>query len=186
MHYHYYRQCRDAAWRILRDTKVCTMPVSVSRICYNIEIPIVYYELLEGELGRSVLIDDKPYILLRRDMSNEMKRFVCAHELGHILLGHFSSGAAHSYTENDRKRGFENGADMFAARLVCPACVLWGCNVQDHGELGKLCGIEGDYAKKRMQRMKELYKRDKFLHSPLEREVYDNFKAFIEEYNLSK
>ncbi len=182
MHYYYYKQCRDAAWGILRDTGTDTMPVSVLRICRKLGIDVVYGELDCGELGRSVIYNEKPYILLRKEMSNELKRFVCAHELGHILLEHFEYGVFFSYTENDRKRGLENSAQVFAMRLVCPACVLWGCEIHNYNDIAELCGVEDDYAKKRMQRMNELYKRDKFLHSPLERDVYEQFLPFIDKY----
>lgn len=186
MHYHYYRQCRDAAWNILKDMCINTMPVSVLKICRELDITVAYGVLDFGELGRSVIYNEKPYILLRKDMSNELKRFVCAHELGHILLEHFQYGSSFSYMESDRKRGLENGAQLFAMRLVCPACVLWGCNAVSAMEIASICGVEIDYAEKRLCRMKKLYIRDKFLTSPLEREVYENFKPFINEYNSNK
>lgn len=186
MHYHYYRQCRDAAWRILRDTGIDTMPVSVLKICRKLGITVVYGELDCGELGRCIIYNDKPYIFLRKEMSNELKRLVCAHELGHILLEHFEYGIYFSYTESDRKSGFENGAQLFAMRLVCPACVLWGCNAVSAMEIASICGIESDYANKRLRRMIKLYQKDKFLTSILEKDVYANFKPFIDKYNISK
>lgn len=186
MYYYYYKQCRDAAWRILLDTDVCTLPVSTLRICRRLDINVSYYDLREGELGRIVMLNEKPHILLRENMSNQMKRFVCAHELGHLMLEHFSHGTFLTYTEEDRRKGLENSASAFAMRIICPACVLWGCNARSTEDISRICGIEEDYARSRLRRMKQLYNREKFLTSSLEREVFDKFSPFIQKHNKDR
>lgn len=183
VNYYYYRKSRDAAWQILNDNEISGMPVSVLRICRNLGVNVVYHSLEENELGRSVMIAGTPYILLRKDMSTEMKRYVCAHEIGHILLEHFEEGKTFSYTVEDRKTGRENGAESFAMRLIAPACVLWGCKAETAADIEKLCGVENDYAVKRLKRMKQLYKRDKFFTSSSEQQVYQRFLPFINVYN---
>lgn len=73
---------------------------------------------------------------------------------------------------------------MFAGRLVAPACVLWGCNARTPEQITKLCDISLDAARLRADRMRVLYKREKFLSSPLEKKVYQQFEAFIAENQL--
>lgn len=186
MHYHYYKMSRDAAWQILRDSDICRMPVSVLKICRRIGVKVSYFDLEDDELGRIVMVNDTPHILLREDMSNETKRFVCAHELGHLLLNHFSEGTSYSFTVDQVRHGLENGAEQFAIRLLSPACVLWKCGITTVEEAAEFCGIEKELAAKRIRRMKQLYKRGKFLTSPLENEVYNKFLPFTEEYNRKK
>ena len=74
----------------------------------------------------------------------------------------------------------ESQADVFAARLLSPACVLWGLNLRTAKEITDICKMSIAEAKKRTQRMKVLYKRQKFLTSPLERKLYEQFIDYIE------
>ena len=69
---------------------------------------------------------------------------------------------------------------MFASRLLAPACVLWALNARTPEEIAALCQISHQAAKFRAERMAILYERNRFLSSPLERKVYDQFKEFIE------
>lgn len=75
----------------------------------------------------------------------------------------------------------EQQADAFAARLLAPACVLWALNVRTMTEIAELCDISNTAAQIRAERMKILYSRNKFLTSPLEKAVYDNFKEYIQK-----
>ncbi len=74
-------------------------------------------------------------------------------------------------------------ADMFAARLLAPACVIWGLNLHNAHEISQICNISYEAATYRAKRMELLYKRNKFLTSELEKEVYSNFENFINQYN---
>ena len=78
----------------------------------------------------------------------------------------------------------EREANVFASRLLAPACVLWGCNVQSPEEIMQLCDISHQAAQFRYNRMKVLYERQKFLTSPLEKKVYKQFKSFMLRYLL--
>lgn len=66
----------------------------------------------------------------------------------------------------------EQTANVFASRLLAPACVLWGCGVQSAEDIAQLCDISRAAAEFRWSRMQELYRRQRFLTSPLERLVY--------------
>lgn len=73
---------------------------------------------------------------------------------------------------------------MFASRLLAPACVLWGLNFHTAEEIAKVCNISITAAQIRAERMDMLYKRNKFLISPLERKVYEQLKGFIDKHNI--
>lgn len=79
----------------------------------------------------------------------------------------------------------EQAANQFAARLLAPACVLWALGVHTAEDIMELCHISRQAAQFRAKRMEELYRRDKFLTSPLERKVYQRFQPFIQEYRRS-
>ena len=64
--------------------------------------------------GVATISDDKPYILCDDSRPREEVRYIIAHELGHILLGHLSfrkeSGGYAPYMETE--------ANIFAAVLL--------------------------------------------------------------------
>ena len=76
----------------------------------------------------------------------------------------------------------EQAANVFASRLLAPACVLWGCNMQSAAEIAQLCGISQTAAEFRWERLQLLYQRGKFLTSPLERQVYAQFRPYIDAH----
>ena len=78
----------------------------------------------------------------------------------------------------------EQAANVFASRLLAPACVLWGCGVQSAEDIERLCDISRAAADFRWSRMQELYRRQRFLSSPLERLVYDQFADYIKGHRL--
>lgn len=82
---------------------------------------------------------------------------------------------------NTSKPEIETEADMFASRLLAPACVLWGLDLHTVDEIAKVCNISKKAAQARADRMATLYKRNKFLTNPIEREVFNNFREFINQ-----
>ena len=112
------------------------------------------------------------------------KRFTVAHELGHIFLGHPLIAGYHARTTGENLPQTEKAANVFASRFLAPACVLWGLNAHTADEIARFCEISAEAAEIRAKRMAELYKRNMFLTSPLERRVYSQFEAFIEQNRL--
>lgn len=104
--------------------------------------------------------------------------------MGHIFLGHALINNQYLRTVDVSKPIIETEADMFASRLLAPACVLWGLDIHSPEDISRICGISYTAAKIRAERMKILYKRNKFLTSPLEQQVYEQFKDFIQENRL--
>ena len=186
MLYGAYKNARDAAWACLRNFKIDKLPVDVREIARNAGIKIIKNsdvdELKPGESG-SAYFDGKQWYIIYDDASSvERVRFTIAHELGHIFLGHkLKRGYVARTKIFKRKPLTEREADIFASRLLCPSCVLWGLDLHTPEEISRMCRVSYTAAKIRAERMEVLYQRNKFLLSPLEREVYENFEEFIQK-----
>ena len=76
----------------------------------------------------------------------------------------------------------EQEADMFAARLLAPACVLHELHATTATEIAKICNISMQAAKNRAERMQVLEARNKYYLHPLEQQVRKQFEDFIKEY----
>lgn len=184
MNYKDYQNSRDLAWGILLRERICELPVSVSGICRNMGIPIKLYNADDDNSGYSTIIDGKPIIFVKSTELAERQRFTAAHELGHILLGHVGKYKLTNREPSDNDNPIEQAANVFASRLLAPACVLWGCNIHTAEQIAVNCKISMQSAEYRQKRMEILYRRNAFLTSPLERKVYKNFREYIETHRL--
>lgn len=186
-----YQKARNASWQMLIDFNISSLPVNIKAIADNSKINIIKNsdvgELSENEVAVSFTIKDKWYIVYDDTVRRGRIRFSVAHELGHIFIGHPMYNDKHHYARKnfdiENKPLIETEADIFASRLLAPACVLWGLNLHTPEEIMKACDISISAAKIRAERMEVLYKRNKFLTSPLEQKVYNNFKDFIDSKN---
>lgn len=184
MIYGKYKQSRNASWETLIDFGVTSLPVIPLDICKQAGIKVYRdsnAKILTGsQIGLAfysngsfrVIIDDSQ-ILTRR-------RFTLAHELGHIMLGHLLVDSSYGRVFDISKPEIERQADVYASRLLAPACVLWGLNLHTPQEIAEACNISMQAATIRAERMEVLYKRNMFLSHPLERQVYENFREYIE------
>lgn len=186
MIYGKYKNARDAAWQCLIDCNVTELPIKVMAIARQLGIRVVENskvkdgnKLSPGESGKSVLQDGQWIIIFDETQSLQRCRFTIIHELGHILLGHKTKGDQHRKTIHITKPEEEKEADVFASRLLAPACVLWALDLHTPKEISKVCDISLTAATNRAKRMDTLYKRNKFLTSPLERQVYESFRGFL-------
>ena len=182
MDYKDYQYSRDAAWRILIDYHATALPVRALAICQALGISVRRTSLTDAPEGRSVALNGRPVILLAEGPSPERRRFTLAHELGHIILGHVGRVGLLNREPSPEDDPLEQAANVFASRLLAPACVLWGCNVQSAAEIAQLCGISKTAAQFRWERLQLLYQRGKFLTSPLERQVYAQFRPYIDAH----
>ncbi len=185
MNYKKYQQTRDKAWQILIDYNIKELPISVSALCEEMGIKVRLYEPKNGNDGCCGIRFGKPRIFVSKNCSSERRRFTIAHELGHILLGHVGKYELVNREPSGTDNPIEQEANVFASRLLAPACVLWGCGVKTAEDIQRLCGISRQAAEYRMARMKLLYERNKFLTSPLERRVYAQFEEYIEKNTIT-
>ncbi len=190
MNYKNYQNARDAAWRILLDCGVERLPVDLTHICRQLGVRVRRFEDARG-LPEAALQTDgltfyswgKPVILYNQDKPPARIRFTTAHELGHLVLGHVAPGQRTTVNREPSPADdpIETAANQFAARLLAPACVLWGLDIHTPEDIAQLCHISQQAAQFRAERMATLYQREKFLTSPLERKVYERFQSFIKE-----
>jgi len=182
-----YKYVRDSAWQCLLDFQVTELPVDLFEIASVEGIKIVRNSvvnvLVKPVSGLSILKNGKWSIVYDDSCIFERRRFTVAHELGHIFLGHALVEGAYGRTFDANKPQRETEADMFAARLLAPACVLWGLNLHAAEEIAAVCSISLAAAQVRADRMKLLYARGKFLTSALECAVYEQFKPFVQKKN---
>lgn len=187
MIYGMYRGSRNASWQCLLDFNVRTVPVMLSPIMQKIGIKIIknstVNELKYNECGATIFDGNLWYIIYDDRQEHRRYRFTIAHELGHIVLGHELSDGYYKRSNVffDSKPSIESEADNFAARLLAPACVLWKLNLRTAREISEFCNISYSAGLIREERMRELFRRNKFLISPLERQVFNNFEPFINE-----
>lgn len=185
MNYKDYQNSRDLAWRLLLDMQIRELPISTVSVCRQLGVPVKLYNALDGEDGYTAYVGDGPVIFVRAGVYAPRQRFTTAHELGHILAGHVGKHSLVNREPSSADNPIEQEANVFASRLLAPACVLWGCGVKTAEDIQQLCQISRQASEYRMARMQVLYERDRFLTSPLERAVYEQFDAYIESHKIS-
>ena len=187
MDYKNYTFARDLAWKILIHERVCALPVSMSGLCRQMGIEVKYddkVQLDDGCGGMALKKGRRYVIIVRRSDPPQRQRFTVAHELGHILAGDVGRFKLVNREPSPVDNPIEKRANVFASRILAPACVLWGVGAKSAADIARLCDISGAAASFRWQRMQLLYARGKFLTSPLERQVFAQFKEYIEKNRL--
>ena len=186
MDYGIYKNARNASWQCLIDCGITEVPIKPVKIAdhYGIKCKENAARLKTRESGRIIRDEHSGEIMIvvRPDESNQRKRFTIMHELGHYLLGHLGDTPL-SRSRNSVRPEEEQVAERFAADILMPACVLWALDIHAAEDIARLCNVSPPAARSRAERMAVLYQRDKFLLHPLERQVFQQFQRFIEQYN---
>ena len=198
MNYDDYKRARDLSWRVLLNTGTRELPVKVSRICrgygvtlrsYQVGAPLIRELGLEAQCdisdGFTVRSGDRCYVFYNMEQPPGRGRFTIAHELGHVLLGHLGDG---EHTVYNRESSSENApeehtANVFASRLLAPACVLHALGAVTPEQIAAVCDISMAAARLRAGRMGVLEQRGKYGASPLERQVLAQFRSYIDRVN---
>lgn len=200
MDYCQYQHSRDLAWKVLLDEKVTELPIDIGKLCRQMGIPVKAYRY-SGDLlqclqvdvsqtdGLATYVRGLPVIFYNDTGPVGRQRFTVAHELGHILAGDvIRDGVVHraKWAEEDP---MEQAANVFASRLLAPACVLWGLDIHSPQDIMGLCGLSYQAAALRARRLELLYRRERrfleqrgqscFLISPLEQQVFAQFDGYI-------
>lgn len=182
MNYRKYKESRNLAWRVLIGEGVTELPIDIVQLCRNMGIRVQYYSsTVDGDDGYCTILFGRPRIFVRKECSPERQRFTIAHELGHILLGHVGQYNLVNREPNAKDNPIEQEANVFASRILAPACVLWALDARTPEQIAQICRISHQAASFRAQRMAILFERDRFLTSSIERQVYEQFSSFIEE-----
>lgn len=205
MNYKDYQNARDAAWKILIDCGVKELPVKITDICHSLQVSVFSYIKgrnmikslgLEEHASRTdgfTVYPKEATIFYNQNMTLKRCRFTIGHELGHLILGHIKCGQATAINREPSPDDDPNekAANIFASRLLAPACVLWGLNLRQANDISKSCNISYQAAQFRAKRMELLYRREQaflqekgrscFLQSPYERQVYEQFQKYIDQ-----
>ncbi|MBC8558856.1 ImmA/IrrE family metallo-endopeptidase [Fumia xinanensis] len=205
MDYEEYKISRDLAWKIILDMGFTELPIKVSAICRKLGIQVRSYEKAKKLLKRHQLehktleidgftlgIDGRYTILFNEHCSIQRNRFTVAHELGHILLGHVPKDGIHITAINrepsSKDNPLEQQANVFASRLMAPLCVLKSLRINDAKDIARLCDISETAAQFRFNRLKLINEREQHKScyglSPLEMEVLEQFRPYIESHML--
>ena len=202
--YRKYQEARDTAWRALLQLEEKTLPVDAEALARKSGAEVLpwpdpvqeerLFSLLERAGGGncvSLRIRGRWHIFLRLDwLDGSRRRFSVAHELGHILLEHETRAlmpGVHVFAgaENDGDLILDPqdladyAADIFAIRLLSPACILHELHTDTAGGIAALCGLPPRAAALRAERMELLNQRNAFYKNPLERQVRDAFLPFL-------
>ncbi len=184
LHYTDYQNARDMTWKLLIDMDIRELPIKPGEICKELGIQMKYYTPTDENDGMSFVAQQVPVIMVSNEIPLHRQRFTAAHELGHILLGHVGRYELVNREPTTKDNPIEQEANVFASRLLAPACVLWGCGAKTPEQIAELCDISHQAAQFRAERMELLYQRNRFLISPLERHVYRQFADYIAAHQL--
>ena len=93
------------------------------RICREKGIEIMFRDDFTGQKGAFSLMLNVPFIFINNNLSDEMKRIVCAHELGHAMLHRKlcrkrKNQTIYEYEIFDIRDSIEYEANIFAANLL--------------------------------------------------------------------
>ena len=96
------------------------------RICAEKGITVLIRDDFRRQKGAFAVVAGEPFIFVSGVLSEEMRRIVCAHELGHALLHRREGGDIFLEFElfdmNDRR---EYEANVFAAELLLDGDEIW-------------------------------------------------------------
>ena len=188
--YNNYKQARDKSWEILIKTGVTKLPISFNDILTHLDVDVLFYHDLIGKTLSDKLIDSDGYTTLvdgrktiylnEKKGTTQRRRFTMAHEIGHVVLNHPLKPTAYRNSEIDEgQKPNEIQANVFARDLLMPAGVLAALHVTTVDEIIQICNVSRISAQIRLERLTELYKRNKFGAHPLERQVISQFSDFI-------
>ena len=188
--YEDYKKARNLSWEILLNAGISSLPVDLNQILKTLDINVFLYcdadfdadsPKLRCSDGFTTLVGYKKAIYLNeRKGTTQRRRFTMAHEIGHIVLDHPINPIIYRNSEVDENQSpTEIQANIFARDLLMPAGVLAALHVTTVDEIMQICNVSRISAQIRLERLTELYKRNKFGAHPLERKVISQFKDFI-------
>ncbi len=207
--YRQYQEARDTAWRALLRLNEKQLPVDPEELAGLLGVEVHpapdarenqrLWTLTRQVRGVcvSLRVQGAWHIFVRDgSLDDSQRRFAVAHELGHLLLGAgtralspgvrcFDSDDNQGDLMDDPQNRTDYAADIFAIRLLAPACLLHELGVDTPGGIMALCGLPPRAAAMRAERMELLNRRNAFYASPLERQVRDAFRPYLSSRTAS-
>ena len=185
IHYNIYEKVRSIVWETLIKSNVERLPVDIVKVVCDNNITLLkdgaVNMLCMGEHGATLFDGLRWFIIYDEALPLAQKRFTIAHELGHVFLRHPLTAGFHVREIAGELPPTETEANIFASRFLAPSCVLWALGLRSPADIMSVCGISMESAEIRAARMAELYRRGRFLSSPLELRVYEQFRGYIEK-----
>ena len=201
--YRDYQDARDAAWKALLELPEKKLPVDVDALAKRMGMEIHPFPGKEQERLYTLVnrAADGPCVSLRirrswhifirpKALEENQRRFAIAHELGHLLLTHemetlapgvrcFAARKNVGDILDDPQELEDYTADLFAVRLLAPACLLHEMHVDSSGDIIRLCGLPPHAAAIRAERMELLNERDVYYTHILETKVRNAFLPWL-------
>ncbi|MBQ9862181.1 MAG: ImmA/IrrE family metallo-endopeptidase [Clostridia bacterium] len=132
---------QEIAQLALLSCNVREFPVNVTQLCEHYGIA-AESGTPHGELvGISFIYKGLPVIFVNEQEPTPRRRFISAHEMGHVMLGHVG---AWQYSDDSRgmpHKSQEQEAMIYAAELLMPECVLIALGITDVPEIMRTCGV---------------------------------------------
>lgn len=136
-----FEYCKELARQVLSDHGVSRFPIDVATICRRYGMAVKTYEPKNSNPGQAFLQGDRPVIAVSAREPAARQRFICAHELGHVLMGHVGTWAFVAETRWLPKKIKERAAMVFAAELLVPQCALAALHIEDVEQIQKVFGV---------------------------------------------
>jgi Zn-dependent peptidase ImmA (M78 family) len=116
---------RAKAKSLLKDFNITRPPVWPEFIAADLDIQIHYHEVADVDFSFSVKTKGKYIICVQITGNKGRDRWSIAHELGHIILGHYELYAVDTVTQdrltNHERYILDREADIFTEELLMPA-----------------------------------------------------------------
>ena len=201
--YGQYQEARDTAWRALLRMKDKSLPVDPDALAAQLGVEVhpapdprnnIRLWTLTRQV-RGVCVSLRIHgvwniFVLDGSLDGSHRRFAVAHELGHLLLGAgtrslspgvrcFDSWDNQGDLIEEPVNRADYVADIFAIRLLAPACLLHELGVDTPRGIMALCGLPPRAAALRAERMELLNRRNVFYVNPLEKQVRDAFRPYL-------
>ena len=181
-----YYSLSKAVRQFIIQNKIKSLPVDLIKIIHkngwkfakyskSMEIiTLIDPNLCVDNWGFTIEIQGK-FIIFYDDLINKgSQNFTLAHEIGHIVLKHYLQ---------EMPATMEKEANMFAARLLMPMCVLHECKVETPEDIQNMCSVSNTAARYRFERLQIVKQRNKFYMDRTELKVKEQFDKFIKKNN---
>nr|DAF01586.1 MAG TPA: IrrE protein [Caudoviricetes sp.] len=136
-------------------------------------------EMADKYNGFSVKIQPYKIVFIKTDMTYAETTYTLAHELGHIVMRHFTeTGILGKHSQKSYDIPQEAEADKFARNILAPICLLRELGIKDISELEKCTILRGEPLKIHYADYIECHSR----YTQDEKMLIGNFQNYIKSY----